>query len=119
MIPVFAILILFGEDDHRAPNRDDPLRSVVYSAPILPVLRVSLNFHRTAQVQVLHKPAVSYTLRRRQRMIKSILVATDGSAAANRAVDHAADMAAKYECSLSILNVIRIMQLPPGLLASA
>jgi len=52
-------------------------------------------------------------------MIKNILVATDGSAAANRAVDHAADMAAKYECSLSILNVIRIMQLPPGLLASA
>ena len=52
-------------------------------------------------------------------MIKNILVATDGSAAANRAVDLAADMAAKYECSLSILNVIRDMQLPPELLRMA
>ena len=52
-------------------------------------------------------------------MIKNILVATDGSAAANRAVDLAADMAAKYECSLSILNVVRDMQLPPELLRMA
>jgi len=52
-------------------------------------------------------------------MIKNILVATDGSAAANRAVDLAADMAAKYECSLSILNVVRDMQLPPELLKMA
>ena len=52
-------------------------------------------------------------------MIKNILVATDGSAAANRAVDLAADMAARYECSLSILNVVRHMQLPPELLKMA
>ena len=52
-------------------------------------------------------------------MIKNILVATDGSAAANRAVDLAADMAAKYECSLSILNVVRDMQLPPELVRMA
>ena len=52
-------------------------------------------------------------------MIKKILVATDGSAAANRAVDLAADMAAKYECSLSILNVVRNMQLPPEMLKMA
>ncbi len=52
-------------------------------------------------------------------MIKNILVATDGSAAANRAVDLAADMAAKYECSLTILNVVRDMQLPPELVKMA
>lgn len=52
-------------------------------------------------------------------MIKKILVATDGSVAANRAVDLAADMAARYESSLSILNVVRDMQLPPGLLKMA
>jgi nucleotide-binding universal stress UspA family protein len=52
-------------------------------------------------------------------MIKNILVATDGSTAANRAVDLAADMAAKYECSLTILNVVRDMQLPPELVKMA
>ena len=52
-------------------------------------------------------------------MIKNILVATDGSAAANRAVDLAADMAVKYECSLTILNVVRDMQLPPELVKMA
>jgi nucleotide-binding universal stress UspA family protein len=52
-------------------------------------------------------------------MIKNIIVATDGSAAANRAVDLAADMAAKYECSLTILNVVRDMQLPPELVKMA
>ncbi len=52
-------------------------------------------------------------------MIKNILVATDGSPAANRAVDLAADLAAKYECPLSILNVVRDMQLPPELLRMA
>ena len=52
-------------------------------------------------------------------MIKNIIVATDGSAAANRAVDLAADMAAQYECSLSILNVVRDMQLPPELVRMA
>ena len=52
-------------------------------------------------------------------MLKNILVATDGSPAANRAVDLAADMAAKYKCSLSILYVVRHMQLPPELLKMA
>ena len=52
-------------------------------------------------------------------MIKNILVATDGSAASNRAVDLAADMAVKYECSLTILNVVRDMQLPPELVKMA
>lgn len=52
-------------------------------------------------------------------MIKNILVATDGSTASSRAVDLAADMAAKYQCSLSILNVVRDMQLPPELLKMA
>ena len=52
-------------------------------------------------------------------MIKNILVATDGSTAANRAIDLAADMAVKYECSLTILNVVRDMQLPPELVKMA
>jgi nucleotide-binding universal stress UspA family protein len=52
-------------------------------------------------------------------MIKNILVATDGSTAANRAVDLAVDMAVKYECSLTILNVVRDMQLPPELVKMA
>ena len=48
-------------------------------------------------------------------MIKRILVATDASRSANRAVDLAADMAAKYGSSLNILHVVRHMQLPPEL----
>ena len=48
-------------------------------------------------------------------MIKRILVATDASRAANRAVDLAADVAAKYGSSLDILHVVRHMQLPPEL----
>lgn len=52
-------------------------------------------------------------------MIKSILVATDSSAAANRAIDVAADLAAKYRCSLNILHVVRRMQLSPELLRMA
>ncbi len=48
-------------------------------------------------------------------MIKRILVATDASKAANRAVDLAADMATKYGSSLEILYVVRHMQLPPEL----
>lgn len=48
-------------------------------------------------------------------MIKGILVATDASTPANRALDLAADMAAKYDSSLTILHVIRHMQLPPEL----
>lgn len=47
--------------------------------------------------------------------MKAILVATDASAASNRAVDVAADLASKYDASLNILHVIRDMQLPPEL----
>jgi len=52
-------------------------------------------------------------------MIKRILVATDASRAANRAIDLAADIAAKYGSSLDILHVVRQMQLPPELLRMA
>jgi nucleotide-binding universal stress UspA family protein len=45
-------------------------------------------------------------------MIKKILVATDSSAASNRAVSMAAHMAACHEADLLILHVIRDMQLP-------
>ena len=48
-------------------------------------------------------------------MMKKILVATDASAASNRAVSFAAQLAAQYEAELLILNVIRDMQLPPEL----
>jgi len=47
--------------------------------------------------------------------MKKILVATDASAASNRAVSFAAQLAANYEAELLILNVIRDMQLPPEL----
>jgi nucleotide-binding universal stress UspA family protein len=45
-------------------------------------------------------------------MIKKILVATDASAASNRAISMAAYMAACHEADLLILHVIRDMQLP-------
>ena len=45
-------------------------------------------------------------------MIKKILVATDASAASNRALDEAAYLAATHEAELLILHVIRDMQLP-------
>ena len=45
-------------------------------------------------------------------MIKKILVATDASAASNRAVSMAAYMASRHEAELLILHVIRDMQLP-------
>ncbi|MCH7881463.1 MAG: universal stress protein [Proteobacteria bacterium] len=45
-------------------------------------------------------------------MIKKILVATDASAASNRAVSMAAYLAAKHDATLLILHVIRDMQLP-------
>lgn len=46
-------------------------------------------------------------------MIKRILVASDASPAANRAVTMAAQIAGKFDADLSILYVIRDMQLPP------
>lgn len=45
-------------------------------------------------------------------MIKKILVATDASAASNRAVSAAAYLASIHEAELLILHVIRDMQLP-------
>jgi len=45
-------------------------------------------------------------------MINKILVATDASAASNRAVTMAAFLAAKHDATLLILHVIRDMQLP-------
>ena len=52
-------------------------------------------------------------------MLKRILVATDASHAANRAIDLAADLAAKYGSSLDILHVVRQMQLPLELMKMA
>ena len=48
-------------------------------------------------------------------MMKKILVATDASAALNRAVVFAARLAVQHEAELLILNVIRDMQLPEAL----
>jgi nucleotide-binding universal stress UspA family protein len=45
-------------------------------------------------------------------MIKCILVATDASAASNRALKMAAQLSEQYEAELLIVNVIRDMQLP-------
>ncbi|MCP4432154.1 MAG: universal stress protein [Gammaproteobacteria bacterium] len=45
-------------------------------------------------------------------MIKKILVATDASAASNRAVIEATYLASTHEAELLILHVIRDMQLP-------
>ena len=52
-------------------------------------------------------------------MIKKILVATDASAASNRAVSEAAYLAATHEAELLILHVIRDMQLPAQMKKSA
>lgn len=48
-------------------------------------------------------------------MIKKILVATDASAASNRAVSFAARLSVQHEAEMLILNVIRDMQLPEEL----
>ena len=48
-------------------------------------------------------------------MISKILVATDASAASNRAVVFAAKLSVQHEAELLILNVIRDMQLPQEL----
>ena len=45
-------------------------------------------------------------------MINKILVATDSSAASNRAVEMAAQMAEQYDSELHIIHVIRDMQIP-------
>ena len=46
-------------------------------------------------------------------MFNKILVATDASAAANRALKMAAYLAAQHDAELLIIHVIRDMQLPP------
>lgn len=48
-------------------------------------------------------------------MFHTILVATDASPASNKAIDMAADLAARYGSSLHLLHVIRQMQLPAEL----
>ena len=48
-------------------------------------------------------------------MIKSILVATDASPAANRALALAIEMAVKHEAALEIVYVIRDLQIPANL----
>ena len=50
-------------------------------------------------------------------MIKSILVATDASPAANRALALAIEMAVKHEARLEIVYVIRELQIPENLRA--
>lgn len=45
-------------------------------------------------------------------MMNKILVATDSSAASNRAVEMAAQMAEQYDAELHIIHVIRDMQIP-------
>ena len=45
-------------------------------------------------------------------MIKSILVATDASAASNRALEMAAQFAGQHNAELLIVHVIRDMQIP-------
>ena len=52
-------------------------------------------------------------------MIKSILVATDASPAANRALTLAIDMAVRHEAALEIVHVIRDLQIPDNLRAMA
>ena len=52
-------------------------------------------------------------------MIKTILVATDGSEHGGRAVDLAADLAAKYGAKVVLLHVLLRGHLPEGLLRAA
>lgn len=52
-------------------------------------------------------------------MLKTILVATDGSDHARRAVDLAADLAAKYQAKVILLHVLLRGHLPEGLKRAA
>jgi nucleotide-binding universal stress UspA family protein len=52
-------------------------------------------------------------------MLKTILVATDGSDHARRAVDLAADLAAKYQAKVILLHVLLRGHLPEGLMRAA
>ncbi len=46
-------------------------------------------------------------------MISKILIATDGSSSANRALDLAVELAKVHNASLYAINVIRQIQIPP------
>lgn len=48
-------------------------------------------------------------------MIDKILIATDGSAASNRAIPLAAHLAVTNDASLYLLNVVRDIQVPPDM----
>jgi nucleotide-binding universal stress UspA family protein len=48
-------------------------------------------------------------------MIKSILVPTDGSSHAKKAIDYASDLAVKYNATLHLLHVITESKIPEGL----
>lgn len=52
-------------------------------------------------------------------MIAKILVATDGSASSNRAIELAAGLAKVHNASLHAINVIRQIQIPPEMLNMA
>jgi nucleotide-binding universal stress UspA family protein len=49
-------------------------------------------------------------------MIKKILVATDGSEHAKKAIDHACDLALKYDAEVYLLHVIHKSGVPKSLL---
>ena len=49
-------------------------------------------------------------------MIKTVLVPTDGSDHANKAVGLASDLALKYEARMVVLHVISAKHLPEGVL---
>jgi len=52
-------------------------------------------------------------------MLKTILVPTDGSPNANRAVDLAGDLAAKYDAKIVLLHVLLRGHMPEGLMRAA
>ena len=52
-------------------------------------------------------------------MLKTILVPTDGSAHAKKAVDLASDLAAKYDAKVVLLHVLLRGHMPEGLMRAA
>ena len=58
------------------------------------------------------KYRIPHTLWNLNRMINRILVATDASAASNRALKMAAQLAEQYNAEILIVHVIRDMQIP-------
>jgi nucleotide-binding universal stress UspA family protein len=47
-------------------------------------------------------------------MIKNILVPTDGSTHAKKAIDYASDLASKYDATVHLLHVISKSEIPEG-----